>query len=115
MIELLGDLTNPVALVIDGIIIVVVGNWLWKNAIQPTWRAVRGFVKQKERQEVLNEIADHFRPNGKSSLPEQVTQILKRLDSLEDGQEAIGNKIDIFIADRQPGGRRHTDPQGSEK
>ncbi len=109
VIDLLGDLTNPVAVIIDLFILLIVSNWLWKNAFRPGYLAVQGFVMQRERQDTLNEIADHFRPNSGASLWDQIQSMKTCQSELKDDIADIKNLIEVHIADRRRGGRRWSD------
>lgn len=111
MLELIQALPDPWVFLIEGAIVLTLAVLLWRNALHPLWLAVRAFVEHRERQEVINEIADHFKPNGGASLWDRITAIERRLESLAEGQEKIVNEFETFIMDRKPGGRRRNDPR----
>ena len=111
MLELIQALPDPWVFLIEAAIVVTLGVLLWRNALQPLWLAVRAFVEHRERQEVLAEIADHFKPNGGASLWDRIIGIERTLDKLTEGQEKIANEFETFIMDRKPGGRRRNDPK----
>ena len=114
--------------------------WFWRNAVKPIASAVSWLVKEQERREKLNlmadhwetneqvleeqadwvvlrEIASHFRPNHGNSLMDKVNraaeerqQAARERAEIQADIGAIKNLLEVHIMERRNGGRRKTDP-----
>ena len=133
MTEWIDRLGDPWSIIIGLAAFLIISNWLWINALYPLWKATKGFVEQRQRQNKLNEFADHwqtpeevaldadrwetlrtiadaFKPNGKLSLVDEVRGAAADRKAIKARLEEIENKIDEFIIARKNGGHRWNDP-----
>ena len=82
---------------------------LWRWFLKPLWVGLRGVVHFVDCTPVLLDIAEQFKPNAGTSLRDTVDRVERRQDDLSDKLVSIEDKIDTFLINRQPGGKRITD------
>jgi len=83
----------------------------WSKGIVPLYRLVRGTVAHIEADPVLLEIAERFRPNAGTSLHDRIIHIEETQSDHGDQITELATRVDTFIMERRPGGRRKTDPR----
>ncbi len=93
-----------------------------KHLLAPAWELNEVLVDMKRAHPILMEIAKEFEPNDGKTLHDKIAGIEDALarerrerTSIQDDVVEIRNMVRIHIADRLPGGMRHTDPQPSEE
>jgi hypothetical protein len=78
--------------------------------VKPAWEAVKTIVHLAEAHVTLLEIAEQFKPDGGLSLRDSIDRLESQTARIIDTADALANKVDVFILDRKPDGRRHSDP-----
>lgn len=90
----------------------VVLEQLWLKVVVRLYRLFKYGERHVLVDAVLLEIAEQFKPNGGSSLYDQIQFMQGSIDNNRLAVEALDNKFDIFILGRVAGGDRSTDPSG---
>jgi hypothetical protein len=113
------DVRGWEVIVVIAAVAMILGNLstIWQKGAVPLWHLVTGTVKTIEAHPILLNIAHEFEPNDGHSLRDRIDKIDKEiLEAAKERQrmheqlEEIDNKIDLYLIDRLPGGRRHYDP-----
>ena len=104
--------------IIAGVLAII--DIVWTKGIVRVYRLLKAGEHAIDVSRTLAQIAEQFEPNDGSSLLDRIVKLENNQQQLQHGQagmqtalEELTNRIDTFIIDRHPGGRRHTDPNGN--
>lgn len=128
--DLFHELADPWTTIVSGVVLVAAVVYAWKNALSPLWGFLRGRVHKQDESEILSEFVEHIVASGGVEANQEMWVVLKKFaaqmppnggptiwESLEahaKALEAIENKLDTFILQRRPNGRRSYDPHTPE-
>lgn len=131
--DLRTELADPWTTLLTGIVILAAVVYAWKNALGPAWKWTQGRVHKQDTIDLLAQFAAGFKdsadvedsrliwmklakfidgmpPNGAPSIWEMLEANEKAHDQLFEELAAVVNKLDVFILERKPNGRRGYDP-----
>ena len=103
--------------ILDAVILIGIIVLGWEKAIKPSWDGLKLRVRKGEKREqlfsqadVLTKFAHQLPPNGGPTIWEQLEQNEKDHQEIFDCIKEINHKLDTFILERKPNGRRRYDP-----
>ena len=80
----------------------------WQRVVIPGWKTMRTTVQVVA---ALLDIATEYPSENGSSLGKTIRSIEQTGRETNEKVDGMVNKLDTFILDRKPNGKRHTDPQ----
>jgi hypothetical protein len=81
------------------------------KVLVPLGRLIRTTVHLLDMHTTLVDIAKEFEPNDGTSLRDVVDGMVKGQQQLRDDVTCLANKVDTYLLERRPNGRRKTDPR----
>jgi hypothetical protein len=108
--ERINDLQDPWHAIVDLIIIIVIIGLLWKWVGSPLFKVVLGIGKEKQHYDKSHRFFAGMPENGSPTLWERAETTEQAIAKLTLCVEEVSNKLDVFILERKPNGRRSYDP-----